>query len=485
MGIAGVLWATALWGQAAGAEKDFPYAATVAHEAVLVRSGPGDGFYPTSRLLKAAEVEVHRHGPGGWCAVRPPAGEFSLIASDNVKLLPGDDLVEVVDREATVWVGSHIAKPDQHRWQIHLQPGERAAVLGVRAGAGENGKAVAWYKIAPPAGEFRWVPRETLTRENESPELTDSASDSEAQQSVLVNQPPPELPAEELSAAMPLTDSSKSEGVDRPGSDILPAPAGEAALVEKPSEVIPASVELPAESEPLSAESEPPLTPIPDDASQQQSPDEAPSPDPAFREADLRIDPKPRPPRGDGSPASASVETLQPVFDMEATALEVDLTLAVAQDLSRWRLGPLRDRAERLRDRAPSPESRQEAANLLDSIARFEQLYNRYLQYARPGSVAASRPQYDIGGAAAQAQVGDQDQFAATGQLAPLSPEFDTPPFALLDDAGRIQAYVTPADGLNLAKYAGAVVGIAGHSGMDEKLQTPHVIAAGVRMLRR
>ena len=36
------------------------------------------------------------------------------------------------------------------------------------------------------------------------------------------------------------------------------------------------------------------------------------------------------------------------------------------------------------------------------------------------------------------------------------------PPFALLDDEGRVQAYVTPVPGLNLRRYTKKYVGIIG-----------------------
>ncbi|MBW3598704.1 MAG: SH3 domain-containing protein, partial [Planctomycetes bacterium] len=150
----------------AASGEEFPYTAEVAHEAALVRSGPGESYYPTGRLLRGSKVEVHRHDPHGWCAIRPPEGEFSLVHAERLKLLPGDDLAEVVGAEARVWVGSQLAPPDEHRWQIHLQPGERVVVLGVRAADASDEEGNFWCKIAPPAGEFRWIPREALTPVN-------------------------------------------------------------------------------------------------------------------------------------------------------------------------------------------------------------------------------------------------------------------------------------------------------------------------------
>ena len=47
---------------------------------VYVRSGPGENYYPTDKLKAGQEVEVYRHDPGGWYAIRPPKGSFSWVA---------------------------------------------------------------------------------------------------------------------------------------------------------------------------------------------------------------------------------------------------------------------------------------------------------------------------------------------------------------------------------------------------------------------
>ena len=54
------------------AESAFPYKAYVTADDVYVRSGPGENYYPTDQLKAGTEVEVYRHDPGGWYAIRPP-----------------------------------------------------------------------------------------------------------------------------------------------------------------------------------------------------------------------------------------------------------------------------------------------------------------------------------------------------------------------------------------------------------------------------
>ncbi|NIP85524.1 MAG: SH3 domain-containing protein, partial [Planctomycetales bacterium] len=96
----GILLATST----VGAEQ-FPYKAYVNANNVYIRSGPGKNYYPTDKLQRGAEVEVYRHDPGGWYAVRPPADSYSWIPGGEVNVLE-DNLAEVVQQDVVVYVGS-------------------------------------------------------------------------------------------------------------------------------------------------------------------------------------------------------------------------------------------------------------------------------------------------------------------------------------------------------------------------------------------
>ena len=63
----------------------FPYKAFVAADDVYVRSGPGQNYYPTDKLKRGQEVEVYRHDPGGWCAIRPVDGSFTWVSGRFLK----------------------------------------------------------------------------------------------------------------------------------------------------------------------------------------------------------------------------------------------------------------------------------------------------------------------------------------------------------------------------------------------------------------
>ena len=71
----------AAWPRPAVAQQTFPYKAYIAANDSYVRSGPGESYYPTGKLNAGAQVEVYRHDPGGWYAIRPPEGSFSWIGA--------------------------------------------------------------------------------------------------------------------------------------------------------------------------------------------------------------------------------------------------------------------------------------------------------------------------------------------------------------------------------------------------------------------
>jgi len=141
-------------GVAAGpawAEPQFPYKAAVTADDVNVRSGPGQNYYPTETLRRGQVVEVYRHDPGGWCAIRPTDGSFTWVSARYLK--PTRDRLAVVTEEnVSARVGSRLSNA-RDVVQVRLHKGEVVEILE----APREGDGGGWYKIAPPAGEFRWV----------------------------------------------------------------------------------------------------------------------------------------------------------------------------------------------------------------------------------------------------------------------------------------------------------------------------------------
>lgn len=144
------------------AEDSFsPYVAYVAQSQATLRSGPGESFYATEKLPRATAVEIYAHD-NEFAAIRPPSDSFSWTPAVQLRVISAG-VAEVVDDEAVSWIGSLIDQPDQPRYQVQLRKGEQLKILGEKRI--EGGDASVWYKIAPPAGEFRWVRLAELTRD--------------------------------------------------------------------------------------------------------------------------------------------------------------------------------------------------------------------------------------------------------------------------------------------------------------------------------
>jgi hypothetical protein len=136
------------------AGQTFPYKACVTTNDVYVRSGPGESYYPTAKLPAGAEVEVYRHDPGGWCAIRPPQGSFSWVSARHMKT-GKDGLGEVTGDRVAARVGSQLSDI-RDVIQVRLERGEAVELSGKQQPSGSDTAAM-WYKISPPSGEFRWV----------------------------------------------------------------------------------------------------------------------------------------------------------------------------------------------------------------------------------------------------------------------------------------------------------------------------------------
>jgi len=159
------------------AEEVLPRKAHVGNKTAVVHSGPGAQHYATDELQPGEEVEVWRRRADGWLAIRPPKSSFSLIEGRGLRRLPGTDLAEVIGENIVSWVGSTTSDGGRCGWQIRLHAGEKVVVLGEERRSLHNGsppKPV--YRIAPPAGEFRWIHERDLRGVSSlSPERADGA----------------------------------------------------------------------------------------------------------------------------------------------------------------------------------------------------------------------------------------------------------------------------------------------------------------------
>ena len=139
-----------------------PYVVYVARGDQYARCGPSEEFYRTDPLRAGTELEVYLETEDGWLGVRPPADSFCWLQSDHVEVAEDEITGTVIESSAVAWIGTHLGKARQYRWQVRLDQGEQVTIIGTARRDGPDGEEV-WYRIVPPPGEFRWVQRSQIT----------------------------------------------------------------------------------------------------------------------------------------------------------------------------------------------------------------------------------------------------------------------------------------------------------------------------------
>ncbi|MEC9091441.1 MAG: hypothetical protein VX438_01960, partial [Planctomycetota bacterium] len=144
-------------------EDSFPYTLVVSTETAEVLSGPGKSHYATDRLPQGTKVEIYRHDPGGYYAIRPPENSFSLVLASAVESTADPKIVEVKSNQTKAWVGSRLEGEFKPLWQLKLKSGELLSVVKkVEILGAFSNQAETWYQVQPPSGEFRWIHKTSL-----------------------------------------------------------------------------------------------------------------------------------------------------------------------------------------------------------------------------------------------------------------------------------------------------------------------------------
>src|SRR4051812_1335805 len=157
------------WAGLAAAD-EFPYTAYIAADDTEIVAGPGHRFYATDRLARGTTVEIYREESSGWLAIRPPDGSFSWVPAEFVEQLE-DDKRGCVKQSTGAWVGTSVEHVTEHHQQVTLKAGELVQIIDEKSVSGKDGKERTWLKIAPPAGEYRWVHlRDVVRQKPEEPQ---------------------------------------------------------------------------------------------------------------------------------------------------------------------------------------------------------------------------------------------------------------------------------------------------------------------------
>jgi len=415
---------------AAADEPTFPYTAYITANDVYVRSGPGQTYYPTDKLAEGDEVEVYRHDPGGWYAIRPVEGSCSWVSGRY--LTQGEDNLAVVNEErVSARVGSRFSDI-RDVIQVRLHKGEVVELLDMKE-VGSGSDRQTWYKIAPPSGEFRWVFGKYVDPDFKPTGLrrtaaADAPSDAEARYA--------EAPERATTYDEPTEPRTADRGRELPS---LRARASGADRTADPEGDFRAETEL---TDTYDERYEPAVD-------RQMTPEQ-------YREALRRLD--------------------------------RELAAMVAEEPTVWAFDDILLEAEELLHQAQTAVERGMAKVLLRKLDRFVAIQKHHRALAsRRRDVDISRrrtaPAERLAGTLGAGLPGD-GSFDGVGRLTPVvSKRLESPRYALMDDAGGVRCYVTPAAGVPLGHYLGQRVGVNGTRGYIPEERAYHIMAQHVSPL--
>jgi len=128
----------------------YPYDALVTGDRVKIRSGPGTNFYHCGFLNRGDRVTVVSR-QFSWSRIVPPAGTFSWISEQYVKIDPANPGIGIVTGNSVrVYAGSDYQKAMYSTTkQGLLDKDEKVKLLGEQSDG--------YFKIAPPSFAYLWV----------------------------------------------------------------------------------------------------------------------------------------------------------------------------------------------------------------------------------------------------------------------------------------------------------------------------------------
>ncbi|UUO05415.1 hypothetical protein M4951_18790 [Blastopirellula sp. J2-11] len=444
-----------------------PERAVITAKVSDIYSGPGEKYYVCDFLEEGAEIEIYAEEENGWLAIRPPHGSFSWILADALIATDKPNLMEASRDEAPCFIGSRL---EQRRDAAHvrLMRGEVVQTLGSGQSLNaETGQVEKWIKIAPPAGEFRWIKADTAGKIPEASATAAAGSTT----------PEPQMNASAGGWSKRSDDSPWS--IDDPE----PQPVKNSTtqfVAAQPSTQIPVTPSLPPG--PLNHAKASAVAMVPGSSSRTIA---APATMPDF-----------------GGDFRASIQWL-----------EAELTKTVSMPIDQWQFDSLKAAAQQLRYTGATPLERGEALVMVEKIEEFSQLQTRKREASKiAATTSTDQPTVDVASAnltsdaTAQSDksdpigtgvyigAGDHDpRFDGEGWLMPVIKRASsaknsaryTPPFALTDADGNVLQFVTPSPGINLRRYQKQKVGLYGQVSATKEFTRPHLTAHRVVVLSR
>ena len=472
-----------------------PYKAYVSADDVYVRSGPGKNYYPSGKLQTGDQVEVYRHDPGGWYAIKPIEGDFAWVSARYLKV--GEDgLAEVTGDRVAARVGSRFSDI-RDVIQVRLDQGETVKILDRKEFKSTSNSGV-WYKISPPSGEFRWVHGKYVDADY----LTSGVRTSRSQRSPLLGEATTGAIQDKPRLLSTLTETEKLSG---------------AVAISSPPE----AVESRASEEEQGVAAKVPAAPTDQDLALAE--DESPEDEPEVRTADHWSPTATDSPAGivqalpDAQPPGATTDvaevqashthrsklipelnngpegrqlkdTTPESFRDELNELEMELSIMLAEEPTVWNFDETRLGVQSLLANAETALERGRARALAGKIEQATDIKRRYDEVSDV-VVKTDRHNRQLAKlsnsrADARAKLAGQmpnsgkDRFDGMGRLARVvTPKPGSPTYALVGEDGAVACYVTPAPGVNLHYYLGRRIGITGIRGLLADQDVRHVTA--------
>ncbi len=214
--------------------------------------------------------------------------------------------------------------------------------------------------------------------------------------------------------------------------------------------------------------------------------------------------------------------TPEEAFQADLDEIDLELSVVVAEEPSSWRFDDLQKKADAVADRASTAIERGRAREMLNKLARFEEIKHRYdvvnSPFAGPvargvnrlplsgapvagapplstagsprqltdpfgSSTPAPLPNTVAGNIAVPAATAADTRFDGRGKLTKVvSQRPGAPRYALVDGSGQVTAFVTQGPGVNMEPYVGREVGVTGERGYMPEFKKTHVTALRVTL---
>jgi hypothetical protein len=454
----------------------FPYQAIVRSVEAAVYSGPSKVHYVTCNLAQGQTVEVYRHDPDGWVAIRPPKGSFSLLPASSIEEL-GNGIGEITEEGTQAWVGTQLGPVEKPLWQVKLRAGEQVRLLGIATWPDPEGFTTSWYQIDPPAGEFRWIrinelsiPASVHARENQKRQLRSSPVQREIQNA---------------GYEADLNERSKIEVASYQSQD-----GWGTSSFPHDREVRPRSTSssgwrqarTPIEKSPANRFES---LPTADRSNFNSPPDRM-----ALAGRDTRYDVGTAVNGGLSSGFQTRAVPAMGPLTPRLTELELKLSQEMIKEPNQWRLIDLQTAAEKVGSTSTDAVEQIQAQRFLAKLEGCRQLRDQFIRSS--GQRSGQNPEVAMGESRGRSTESISTVGTEGGKDLSLNTLYDAhgwlkelvrdggrtdPTYVLQDENGKVTHHVSPGPGMNLSVYVSRRIGIIGQRGYHTRLKLDHVTA--------